>query len=218
MPGPKLLNCYIAKLLKNNKQSFSSNKTIQQSNNSAIRQGFTLIELLIVITIISILASLTLASYSGAQAKSRDGVRKSDLAQMKRAMELAKSDCTGAAYYPYMGTGGVPDYNTLADYLSNSNLKYISSAIKDPKNSAPQQYAYYTESPATGTDVCPDTSGTFTQEGANNYSLAVILERASDRDGVDSRSKCKNKPGPGGSTTDWTASPTYDGYYVICNN
>src|SRR3989338_243415 len=110
------------------------------------KHGFTLIELLIVITIIGILASLTLASYSGAQAKSRDGVRKSDLSQMKRALELAKSDCSGAAYYPYIGAGGVPDYNTLADYLSNSNLKYISSAIKDPKNSVPQQYAYYTES------------------------------------------------------------------------
>src|SRR3989338_3663907 len=101
---------------------------IRQKTNSQwlkAKSAFTLIELLIVITIIGILASLTLASFGNAQAKGRDGVRKSDLAQMKRALELAKSDCSGAAYYPYIGAGGVINYNTLADYLSNSTyLKY----------------------------------------------------------------------------------------------
>ena len=182
------------------------------------QKGFTLIELLIVITIIGILASLTLASYGNAQAKARDGVRKSDLAQMKRALELSKSDCQGSAYYPYMGStttlteGQNAYYNGttgLAPYLSNTTLKYISSIIEDPKNQSPQKYSYFTDAP-TSSGVCPDTSGGSTQLGASNYILAVQLERASDLDGTASRTKCSGKPG----SSVWNVA----GYYVICNN
>ena len=180
--------------------------------------GFTLIELLIVISIIGVLASLTLASYGGAQAKARDGVRKSDLAQMKRALELAKSDCQGSAYYPnYQGTNGVTGYNDLGTYLTDTDLKYISSAPTDPKNASPYQYGYRTN-PSPGTaNRCPalDGTGILNQPGGDDYSLWAVLERTSDADGTSSRTKCNGKPVPSGGT--WT-DVAYAGYYVICNN
>src|SRR3989344_2367042 len=123
--------------------SFLSNYlTIQPSNWHRRRQGFTLIELLIVITIIGILATLILASFGAAQAKARDARRKSDLAQLKRAMEIAKSDCQGSAYYPHLGGSGAGAFNSLIAYLSSPNLKYISSSLKDPVNNGVQVYAF----------------------------------------------------------------------------
>ncbi|MBI3282559.1 type II secretion system protein [Candidatus Curtissbacteria bacterium] len=185
-------------------------------SNLQFNKGFTLIELLIVITIIGILASLTLASFGGAQAKARDGVRKSDLSQVKRALELVKADCTGNAYYPNEGWGsGVSAYNSLGTYLSDPDLKYISSTPKDPKDSAPNQYGYATTT--TTVDKCPDPSGngTLTIDGGTDYSMWAVLERTSDADGLSSRTKCNGKPVPSGGT--WTDA-AYAGYYVICNN
>lgn len=179
-----------------------------------IKKGFTLIELLIVISIIGILATLTLASYNSAQEKGRDGVRKSDLAQMKRALELAKADCQGSAYYPnlvgFSGASDVAAYTALGSYLSDPDLKYISSTPTDPKNAAPQQYAYTTSTPVG--DFCPaaDGTGTLTNWGVVDYALWVKLERTSDSDGTNSRTKCAGKPG----NATWNAA----GYYVICNN
>ena len=49
--------------------------------------GFTLIELIVVISIIGILAALTMASYSTAQRQARDTQRKNDLAQYRNALE-----------------------------------------------------------------------------------------------------------------------------------
>src|SRR4030067_3465886 len=62
--------------------------------------GFTLIELLVVIAIIGILASFAFASFTSAQAKGRDSRRKADLDAIVKALELYKSDSTGAKYYP----------------------------------------------------------------------------------------------------------------------
>lgn len=204
-----------------NKHSFSTNRNYSIHHSpftihTKVKPGFTLIELLIVITIIGILASFTLASYGGAQAKARDGVRKGDLAQIKRALELAKSDCRGNAYYPNEGWGsGNAAYTALGTYLADPDLKYISSSPQDPKNSAPNVYGYV--SSTTSLDQCPDPTGngTLTIDGAADYALWAVLERTSDSDGLNSRSRCSGKPVPSGGN--WTDA-TYAGYYVICNN
>lgn len=52
------------------------------------RPGFTIVELLIVIVVIGILAAIVVSTFTGAQAKARDTVRKHDLAAIAKALKV----------------------------------------------------------------------------------------------------------------------------------
>jgi prepilin-type N-terminal cleavage/methylation domain-containing protein len=52
-------------------------------------KGFTLIELLLVIAIIGLIATVSIASVGGARAKGRDEKRVTDLKQIQKALELS---------------------------------------------------------------------------------------------------------------------------------
>ncbi|HSW90781.1 MAG TPA: type II secretion system protein [Candidatus Saccharimonadales bacterium] len=56
------------------------------------RSGFTIVELLVVITVIGILATITVVSYNGVHARTRDDRRRTDVANIIKAMELYYSD------------------------------------------------------------------------------------------------------------------------------
>lgn len=194
------------------------------SNIFKVKHSFTLIELLITITIIGILASLTLVSYSGTQQKARDAVRKSDLAQVKRALELAKADCTGNAYYPSDGTaptthagagGAADDYNTfLRPYMTATALKYISSLPADPSNSGNQTYGYNVGG-STSATACPTSLGAASaQPGYSDFLLAVMLEKTSDGDISKSQTNC----GSGTGKPNAANYPAASGWYLVCNN
>lgn len=60
--------------------------------NGKKRKGFTLIELLVVISIIGILATVGIASFSKAQKSARDGKRKTELTQIASALEMYRAD------------------------------------------------------------------------------------------------------------------------------
>lgn len=65
------------------------------------RSGFTLVELVIVIAVIAILAAITVASYTGIQARSRDAKRRTDIANIIKGMELYYHD---NGQYPVRGS------------------------------------------------------------------------------------------------------------------
>lgn len=129
--------------------------------------GFTLIELLIVISIIGILASLTVASFANAQAKGRDTRRKADLDALKKALELARQDTPGAYYYPATTTPLAPTY--------------IKTLPTDPKT---QTNYTYTPSPASCAGNC------------TTYSLVACLENTSDpaKDTAQNDAACPDSP------------------------
>ena len=61
-------------------------------------KGFTLIELLVVISIIAILATISISVFSTAQRSARDGKRLADLDTTARTLEASK-DYTSGDYY-----------------------------------------------------------------------------------------------------------------------
>ena len=117
---------------------------IQNSKIKIQNWGFTLIELLVVISIIGILASLTLVSYTGAQKQTRDTQRRSDLNQYRNSLESYAASNGGM--YPSAGTGGA-SMQVSAVALCNAALqKFMSSCPRDPLEAPQQFYGYNTDS------------------------------------------------------------------------
>lgn len=106
-------------------------------------QGFTLIELLVVISLIGILASLALVSYTGAQRQARDAQRKSDLRQYQTALE-SFANRKGGLYPSYTTT--VSAAGSLCTALGNS----ISGCPQDPRNLDDASFVYNYQSDGTG--------------------------------------------------------------------
>ena len=97
-----------------------------------LRFGFTLIEILVVISIIAILAGVGLATFSGAQKKSRDAKRKADLETIRSALEMYRAD---NGEYPLRidETSGWEISND-GDWLENLPSNYLSIKPLDPKH------------------------------------------------------------------------------------
>ena len=55
-------------------------------DRSRFSQGFTIVELLIVIVVIAILASITVAVYTGIQGRTRDSRRLVDARQIEKSL------------------------------------------------------------------------------------------------------------------------------------
>ena len=70
------------------------------------KQGFSFVELLVVISIISLLATLGFTSLQSARAKSRDARRVADIKQIAMAINLYYDE---NGHYPYIN--GVADIN-----------------------------------------------------------------------------------------------------------
>ena len=69
-------------------------------------QAFTLIELLVVATIIGVLMSIAIVSFSNAQRNSRDAKRKADLETVRQALVLYRQD-TGVYVYTLSCSSGL---------------------------------------------------------------------------------------------------------------
>jgi len=113
------------------------------------KSGFTLLEMLVVITIISLLASIGITSYTSFNKNSRDGRRKADIEQIRAALELYRSN--NGSYPLPIGTFGL-SFGSGA--LTDGSNTYLSKIPNDPKNS--KSYFY-------------------TSDG-NDYTLGGLLE------------------------------------------
>jgi len=125
-------------------------------NTNKILKGFTMVELLIVMTIIAVLSGLSFFALGGARESARDGRRKSDLENIRSALELYKSDCNE---YPAAVTAGNPIQGSCPNAVT-----YIEEVPDDPL--AGQDYSYvpsvavprlnYVLCTALETDTAPD--------------------------------------------------------------
>jgi len=128
-----MLFALIEKLIKKSYDEIRMMKKIK-------RNGFTLIELLVVISIIGILASLALVSYSGAQKQARDTQRKNDLAQYRNALENYAAAHNGM----YPSRTGRPDASVRPCQEDGLLPDFISSCPTDPGS-----FTYYYRSNGT---------------------------------------------------------------------
>ncbi len=99
--------------------------------------GFTLIELLIVISIITILSSIVLASLNSARARGRDTKRISDIKQIQLSLQLY-ADANSDKYPP-----GAQNNSTVAPNIVLQNLlvpTFIPVLPMDPSNNKPYDY------------------------------------------------------------------------------
>ena len=131
-----------------------------------MKKAFTLIELIVVVTIIGVLLTGGVVSYTSLNKSSRDARRKSDLEQIRAALEMYRSTNN---FYP-AGAGKAD--NILGDLIGDP--KYIETIPLDPKDAA--SYIYYYESFPAGCD-----NGS---EYCNDYIIAASLEGASTCDAI----------------------------------
>ncbi len=107
-----------------------------------LQKGFTLIELLVVIAILGILATLVVLAINPAEAqrKGRDATRLSDLATIRKAIDLSIADgkvLPGTVAAPFSGVStGTRDASLATNYLGMNVSKYLSVLPIDPRQMA----------------------------------------------------------------------------------
>lgn len=142
-------------------------------------KGFTIIELLVVVTLIGILAGMTLTVINsfGLRQKGRDSQRASDLKKYQTALELYFADNRG---YPKAAT----QWENAGTFLNTALVtgEYISNLPTDPS---------YT----TGVDPCGGTSQVYIYKTNNTtFSLAskYMLTARMEVQSSDDPSLCAN--------------------------
>lgn len=100
-----------------------------------IKKSFTLIEILVVSTIIVLLTAAAAVSYSTFLKQSRDAKRKTDLEQIRAALEMYRSN--NDEYIDVLQNKSCS--NAVFDYLTSPS-KYIEDMPADPKSSLNYYY------------------------------------------------------------------------------
>jgi general secretion pathway protein G len=113
--------------------------------NNMKKNGFTLLEVLVSATIVAVLTVIGVVSYSSVNKRSRDVKRKSDMEQLRSALEMYRSDNAG---YPAANTVAFGNVSALEGTLVS---KYTPAIPADPQS--PDANYYYV---ATNYDLTTD--------------------------------------------------------------
>ncbi len=129
------------------------------------KSGFTLIEILVAVTIVAVLSVIGTVSYNSINKRSRDAKRRSDLEQVRSALELYRSD---KASYPGSSASFVA-LTGLDTGDGNGPLvpTYLPSIPADPKNTAAIPVSYYYSPLGVGPPYY-------------SYCLCALIENTSD--------------------------------------
>ncbi|NCN12104.1 type II secretion system protein [Candidatus Kaiserbacteria bacterium] len=121
--------------------------------------GFTLVELIVVLSVLSILASMVIAGMNGSSAIARDAQRKGDLRNLQQAIELYHQEvgrypkgCNGTDGEDWSGQIGTMFACTAdsSQYIVDLAPKYLSVLPTDPKPDT-GNYGYVYRTNANGT-------------------------------------------------------------------
>ncbi|MCX6731184.1 MAG: prepilin-type N-terminal cleavage/methylation domain-containing protein [Candidatus Roizmanbacteria bacterium] len=132
-----------------------------------MKKGFTLVEILVVVTIISLLASIAAVSYSRFVKQSRDARRKTDIEQIRASIEL---------YRNFKGTYPAPPMNFGTGALQDGTTVYMSKIPSDPMSSSPTSNTYFYTSSGTFQDytLCAYIEGGDTSVSLNSCGSGII--------------------------------------------
>jgi type II secretion system protein G len=116
-----------------------NNQSSTINHQKSTRSGFTLIEILIVVAVVTFLMAVLFPNFMGARQRARDAQRKSDLAQIQRALELFKSDQDPPSYPT---TGAFPA-DLCGNSFSSAQSTYMRKFPCDPAGGlTPTPYIY----------------------------------------------------------------------------
>lgn len=102
--------------------------------------GFTLMEILITITIMSLLGAVAFTSYGALSKSARDSRRKSDIENMKGALEIYKSangtyPTTNSSWSGICANAGAKTDSGSSGYIPDLAPAYLQKLPHDPKES-----------------------------------------------------------------------------------
>ncbi len=108
------------------------------------KKGFTLLELLVVISIIAVLLAISASAFISSRVTARDAKRKTDIEQIRGALELFKAD---KGSYPNSANGGQDsgDAATALLVLTQSPV-YMAKLPPDPGGLNNYYYQYISAS------------------------------------------------------------------------
>ena len=110
---------------------------------AVVTSGFTLVELLVVISIIGVLASLAIISFTGTQKQARDTQRKSDIHQYQNSLEVFANRNNGL-YASRVSSSGESASSVLCADLE------LTGCPEDPRNADDPTFVYQYQSDGSG--------------------------------------------------------------------